>query len=49
MELKQHETMQKEKEPMSGKKLFGIIAGDFVMAPVDKKAKERAVAMNPTT
>jgi len=24
-------------------------AGDFVMAPVDKKAKERAAAMNPTT
>lgn len=23
--------------------------GDFVMAPVDKKAKERAAAMNPTT
>jgi len=24
-------------------------SGDFVMAPVDKKAKERAAAMNPTT
>ena len=24
-------------------------AGDFVMAPVDQKAKERAAAMNPTT
>jgi len=34
MESKHHEIMQKEKEPMSGKKLFGIIAGVMVGAIV---------------